>query len=57
MSPEAVMAMRSRESKFVVINEEIKRGDEKGKPDKQKQNQKGKGKTKKGSVKHHGATL
>jgi len=48
MSPEAVMAMRSRESKFVVINDEIKRGNGKGKPNKQEQNQKGKGKTKKG---------
>ena len=42
MSPEAVMAMRGRESKFVVINDEIKKGHEKGKPDKQKGNGKGK---------------
>ena len=48
MSPEAVIAMRSKESHFVVINDKIKRGNEKGKPDKQEQNQKGKGKTKKG---------
>jgi len=48
MSPEAVMAMRSKESKFVVINDNIKRRNEKGKSDKQEQGQKGKGKTKKG---------
>lgn len=47
MTPEAVMAMRSRESRYVVINDEIRRGKEKGKPDKQEQNQKGKGKIKK----------
>ena len=46
MSPESVMALRGRESKFVVINDEIKRGNEKGKSDKQKQ--KGNGKSKKG---------
>ncbi|MBP1779493.1 MAG: hypothetical protein H6Q86_5504 [candidate division NC10 bacterium] len=46
VSPEAVMAMRSRESRFVVINDDIKRGNEKGKADKQKQ--KGNGKSKKG---------
>ncbi len=45
MTPEAVIAMRSRESKFVVINDEIKRGKEKGKPDKQEP--KGRGKIKK----------
>ena len=51
MSPEAVMGMRGRESKFVVINDEIQRGHGKGKPGKQKGNgekQKGNGKGKKG---------
>lgn len=49
MSPETVMAMRGRESKFVVINEEIRKGKEKGKPENhgQNQNQKGNGKNKK----------
>lgn len=43
MSPEAVMAMRGRASTFVVINDEIKKGKDKGKPN----NQKGNGKAKK----------
>lgn len=49
MAPESIMAMRGREGKFVVINDEIKRGKEKGKPDKQDQNgnQKGRGRIKK----------
>ena len=47
MSPETVIAMRGRESKFVVINEEIRKGKEKGKQDSQGQNGKGKGKIKK----------
>ena len=42
MSPEAVMAMGGREAKFVVINDEIKKGNDKG-----KQNQKANGKNKK----------
>lgn len=41
MTPETVIAMRSRENKFVVINDEIKK--EKAKPEKQDKNQKGKG--------------
>ena len=47
MSPETVIAMRGRESKFVLINEQIKKENEKGKQDKQEQNQRGKGKNKK----------
>jgi hypothetical protein len=47
MTPEAVMAMRGRESKFVVINDEIRKEKEKGKSGKQDQNQKGKGNAKK----------
>jgi len=47
MSPETVIAMRGRESKFVVINEEIRKGKEKGRQDSQGQNGKGKGKIKK----------
>ena len=47
MAPEAVIAMRGQESKFFVINEEIKKEKEKGKPGKPDQQQKGKGNTKK----------
>jgi len=47
MTPEAVIAMRGRESKFVVINDEIRKEKEKGKPGKPDQHQKGKGNTKK----------
>jgi hypothetical protein len=47
MTPEAVMAMRGRESKFFVINDEIRKAKDKGKPGKQDQQQKGKGNTKK----------
>jgi len=46
MAPEAVIAMRGRESRFVVINDEIKKEKDKGKPEKQEQGQKGKGKKK-----------
>jgi hypothetical protein len=45
MSPEAVMTMRGRESKFVVINDEVQKSHQKAKSDKQKQ--KGNGKDKK----------
>jgi len=47
MAPEAVMAMRGRESKFVVINDGIRRNGGKGKTEKQGQNPKGKGNGKK----------
>ncbi len=42
MSPEAVMAMRAREGKFVVINDEIQKGHAKGQGNNQKGNGKGK---------------
>ena len=47
MTPEAVIAMRGQESKFVVINDEIRKEKEKGKSGKQDQQQKGKGNPKK----------
>ncbi len=47
MSPESVIAMRGRQNKFVVINDDIRKGKDKGKPEKQNQGQNGKGKGKK----------
>ncbi len=47
MAPESVMAMRGRESRFVVINEDIRKGKDKGNQNRQEQNQKGRGKSKK----------
>jgi hypothetical protein len=51
MAPETVMAMRGRESGFIVINDKIKKEKDKGKPaqhqQNQNQNQNGKGKDKK----------
>ncbi len=47
MTPEAVIAMRGRERTFVVINDEIRKEKEKGKPGKPDQQQKGKGNAKK----------
>jgi hypothetical protein len=47
MTPETVIAMRGRESRFVVINDEIRKEKEKGKPENLDQKQKGKGRIKK----------
>jgi hypothetical protein len=47
MSPESVIAMRGRESRFVVINDEIMKEKGRGKPSKPEQGNNGKGKGKK----------
>jgi len=49
MAPEDVIAMRGRKNGFVVINDEIRKQKESGKPEKENLNQKGKGNTKKKS--------
>ncbi|MBZ5497066.1 MAG: hypothetical protein LAP85_11740 [Acidobacteriia bacterium] len=46
MPPETVIAMRGRESRFLVINDEIRKDRDKGKPDKEDQKGKGRGKKK-----------
>ncbi len=47
MDPEEVISMRGRENRFVVINDQIRKGKAKGKPEKGNQGENGKGKGKK----------
>ncbi len=47
MSPESVMAMRGKEKRFVVINDDIRRGKDKGDEGKGNHGQNGKGRGKK----------